>query len=216
MIHGIIFDFDGTLTKLTLDFKLLKEEMLNVADGFIPRDELKHLDGLYIIEMIYEIERLLGEKGRLFSQKAFKRLEELEIQAAAGKGLFPYTRDILKILMHRGIKLGIITRTCMKVINTVFPDMAEYIQGVSTREHEKHVKPDPRHVQHILEIISIKPENAMLVGDHPTDVMAGLRAGLITVGVLSGRTKRHEFEIAGAHFIVDDLTGILPIVEKLS
>jgi len=215
MIQGLIFDFDGTLTELTLDFQIMKEEILRVAKRFINIEKIEHLNGLYIIEMIYEIERLLGIKGVAFSKEAFKRLESLEVEAAKGKDLFPYARDVLGSLRHRGMKLGIITRTCMPVLNKVFPDMDEFINGISTREHIKFVKPDPRHVYHVLKTMSIRPENAILAGDHPTDVLAGLRAGVITVGVLSGRTKRHAFEDVGAHFIIDDIRGILQIVENL-
>lgn len=215
MISGIIFDFDGTLTELTLDFQLLREEILKVAEGFIDMGKIEHLKSLYVIEMIYEIENLIGIDGAMFSNKAFNRLMELEIEAATGKNLFPYTRDVLGGLRHRGMRLGIITRTCMPVLNKVFPDMKRYIHSVSTREHIKFVKPDPRHVHHALKNISVKPEDAILAGDHPTDVLAGLRAGVITVGVLSGRTKRQAFQDAGAHFIVDDIRGILPIVDNL-
>lgn len=215
MVQGLVFDFDGTLTELTLDFQLIREEILRVAERFIDIEKIGHLNNLYIIEMIYEIEKLLGIKGAAFSKEAFRRLESLEVEAANGKDLFPYTRDVLGGLRHRGMKLGIITRTCMPVLNKVFPDMDKFINGISTREHIKFVKPDPRHVFHVLETMSIRAENAILAGDHPTDVMAGLRAGVITVGVLSGRTKRHAFEDVGAHFIVDDIRGMLPIVDNL-
>ncbi|MBP8626695.1 MAG: HAD family hydrolase [Syntrophorhabdales bacterium] len=213
MTHGVIFDFDGTLTELTLDFKLLKDEILKIAERFVDKKTLNNLDGFYIIEMIYELERLIGENGMVFSQEAFRRLEELEVEAASGKGLFPYTRDVLMGLKKRGVKIGIITRSCIAVLNLVFPDMTEYIHGISTREHTRYVKPDPRHVQHVLRVISVKPENAMLVGDHPTDVTAGLQAGLTAVGVLSGRTDKRSFKDAGADFIVTDIRGILPIID---
>lgn len=216
MIHGVIFDFDGTLTELTLDFKSLKEEILNIAERFADRDVINSLDGFYIIEMIYELEGLIGREGRLFSQEAFNRLEELEIEAAEGKGLFPYTRDVLDDLRNRGIKIGIITRSCLSVLHKVFPDINEYIHGISTREHARYVKPDPRHVQHVLNTISLQPEHTMLVGDHPTDVIAGKQAGVKTVGVLSGRTKRQSFEDAGADFIVGDIREILPIIDRVA
>lgn len=215
MIDSVIFDFDGTLTELTLDFNYLRKEILWIASQFLPYNKLENLNSLYIIEMIYEVERLLCETGKLFSQKAFKKLEELEIAAAEGKGLFPYSRDVLRSLKERGIKIGIITRSCLSVLKKVFPDISEYSQAISTREHIKYVKPDPRHVKHVLNEISVKAENTMLVGDHPTDIIAGQKAGVITVGVLSGRTNKQAFIEVGADFIVDDIRGVLPIVDLI-
>ncbi|HON86358.1 MAG TPA: HAD family hydrolase [Syntrophorhabdaceae bacterium] len=213
IFRAVVFDFDGTLTELTLDFGLLREEVFKIARGYTDPETLKCLDGFYIIEMIYELERRLGERGRVFSGEAFKRLEELEIEAAAGKDVFPYTREVLKGLKDRGIKNGIITRSCVAVLHQVFPDINDYVHGISTREHIRYVKPDPRHVEHVLESIQVRPKDAMLVGDHPTDITAGKDAGLKTVGVLSGRTKQQSFKEAGADYIINDIREILAIVD---
>lgn len=214
MIKTVIFDFDGTLTELTLDFEHLRKEIVNIALKYTNTETLGILDGFYIIEMIYELEKMLGSKGKKFSKEAFKRLEELELGAAEGKGVFPYTRDVLKGLRDRGIKTGIITRSCLAVLNSVFPDISDYTDGLATREHSRYVKPDPLHVHYALRLLQTKPKDAMLVGDHPTDVIAGNNAGLTTVGVLSGRTKKENFEEAGADYIVADIRDILNIISN--
>lgn len=47
-------------------------------------------------------------------------------------------------------------------------------------------------------------EHAVMVGDHPVDILAGRTNGTATVGVTWGTGARHELEDAGADHIVDD------------
>jgi len=54
----------------------------------------------------------------------------------------------------------------------------------------------------------------VIVGDHPIDIQAGKSAGMKTVGVLTGRTKREEFERAGADYILLDATEINKVLEE--
>jgi phosphoglycolate phosphatase len=215
MIKAIIFDFDGTLTPLTLDFTCLKEEIVTIAKKYVTGEVIGELEGHYIIEMIYEIgERLRGEVAvdGSFEREAFERLRVLELDASQGKNLYPYTKPVLKNLKDKEIKTGIITRTCMDVIRNVFPDVDSYIDVIVTREHLRQVKPHPAHALEALRSVGVAPDEAMLVGDHPTDVIAGKEAGMATSGVLTGRTGRRAFEDIGATFILDDIRGLLQLI----
>jgi phosphoglycolate phosphatase len=217
MIKSIIFDFDGTLTPLTLDFTRLREEIVRIARKYVTEEAIGELEGHYIIEMIYEIgESLKGEAAgeESFEEEAFEKLRVLELEAAQNKDLYPYTREVLKDLKDQGIKPGIITRTCIDVIRSVFVDVKQYVDVVVTRENIRQVKPHPAHALEALRMLDVSPGEAMLVGDHPTDVIAGKGAGMITAGVLTGRTKRRAFEDVGATFVLDDIRDILQLILK--
>lgn len=213
-IRAIVFDFDGTLTPLTLNFVHLRTEILKIAEQYATKDvlkDLKGLEGFLVIEMIYAIDDALynHEGSQEFKNKAFERLRELEVEAAVGKDLFPYTRKTLKSLKDRSIKTGIITRSCLDVLKTVFPDIFDYIDNVVTRDDIKHVKPHVDHVNKILKMMDIPGENTLTVGDHPTDIMAGKAAGTYTAGVLTGRTLKDAFEGVGATYVLNDISEIL-------
>ena len=47
--------------------------------------------------------------------------------------------------------------------------------------------------------------NIFVVGDTPLDVAAGLKAGILTIGVASGEYSKDELQNSGAHFVLDDL-----------
>ncbi len=207
-ISGLVFDFDGTLTALTLDFQALKSEILNIARKYVPNETIIPLEGHYIIEIIYEIEGGLKGVGADFSREAFEKLGILELDASRGKDVYPYTRDVLGDLKKKGLKMGIITRSCVDVVRSVFPDVDRYIDGIITREHIRLVKPQPDHVTAAASLLSILPEEGIMVGDHPTDIVAGREAGMKTIGLLSGRSRREDFEKERATYILDDIRGI--------
>ncbi|MCX5804568.1 MAG: HAD-IA family hydrolase [Proteobacteria bacterium] len=211
MIKAIIFDFDGTLTPLSLDFAFLKGEIANIARRYTTEEIIKKIESNFIIEMIRKIEERLDgtSAAEEFQKKAFDRLKFLELESAMNKDVYPYTRDVLKNLKVKGVKTGIITRTCIDVVRRVFVDIDNYIDVTVTREDTKHVKPDPIHAFAALRMLGVLPDESMMVGDHPTDVMAGIGAGMMTVGVLTGRTQREDFEEIGATFIMDDIRDIL-------
>lgn len=208
MIRGVIFDFDGTLTELTLDFGHLRTEIEKVARKYVGDEEIRAREGQYIIEMIQAVEQELGEKAGEFRREAFARLRELELEASEGKDVYPYTRDVLRSLRDKGVKVGIITRSHLDILTHVFPDIDEYVQAVVTRDDVDHVKPHPDHAEETLRALGLRPEEAILVGDHPTDILGGQAFGMKTAGVLAGRTARADFEKVGATYILQDVRGI--------
>jgi phosphoglycolate phosphatase len=107
------------------------------------------------------------------------------------------------------------TRNCGGAVRKVFPDVDEYVDTMVTREDVPIVKPDPSHPEAVLERLGVNRRDALLVGDHPSDIQAGRSAGVQTVGVLSGRINKDELENAGADFVVGDIREILPIVSEM-
>ncbi|MCX7857624.1 MAG: HAD family hydrolase [Deltaproteobacteria bacterium] len=211
-LKAVIFDFDGTLAPLNLDFSFLREEVSKIALKYVSESILGSLNHYHILEMIYELEGYLGEKGKIFRKEAFSKLRELEVEAASKKSLFFYTRGVLKKLKETNIIEGIITRTCIEAVVTVFPDYKSYIQAVVTRDDVTRVKPHPEHVMKILNILNIVAEEAIVVGDHPTDIIAGNLVGMKTLGVLTGRTKREDFLKVGATYVFQDIRGLINLI----
>lgn len=206
--RAVIFDFDGTLTELTLDFQNLRSEIEGIARQYVPETTIMELKNSFIVEMIYEIEARLEGEGSKFKDETFEKLRVLELEAAKGKDVYPFTRSVLSLLKTKGLTIGIITRTCIDVVNSVFPDFGEYVEGIVTRDHIKDLKPHPDHIRAVCHALSVSPEEGILAGDHPTDMLAGKAVGMRTVGLLSGRTTREDLNRAGADYVVQDIRAI--------
>jgi phosphoglycolate phosphatase-like HAD superfamily hydrolase len=60
----------------------------------------------------------------------------------------------------------------------------------------------------ILDEFGVKAEDTILVGDTEDDIKAGYKAGVATVGVLSGLSGRSVLEKENPSLILDDITKL--------
>jgi phosphoglycolate phosphatase len=149
-----------------------------------------------------------------FYQEAHQVLHEVELRAAGEGKLLPGVKAALKSLRGRGFKVGIVTRNCEEAVRKVVPDIEAFCDVFVPRDLIKRVKPHPEQLTSVLKALHVTGEETVMVGDHPIDIQAGKRVGMKTVGVLTGRTKRDEFEKAGADLILNKVPEILKILEE--
>ena len=74
-----------------------------------------------------------------------------------------------------------------------------------------HAKPDPEPVNKILETLQFQPQEALVVGDAPYDILMGRNAGARTCAVTYGNGKRQELQAAGADYLIDRFADLLTI-----
>jgi hydrogenase expression/formation protein HypE len=208
-MEGVIFDFDGTIVELSIDFKRIKEKILNEAK----ERKLKIPEKNYpILELLEKIRKLNKEKGEEFYLTGHKILREEELKACKKTRPKEGAVELIEKLKENGIKVGIITRNCKDVVYKVVNKFNIPYDVVLTRDDVEKVKPDPFHIKKILEKLNLKKENVLIVGDHPFDVRCGKKLNLITCGVLSEYTKEEDFIKENADFILDDIREIEYVV----
>ena len=213
-IKTIIFDFDGTLAKLNIDFDQMREAVGKLILSYgITRDEL-HTD--FVLEMIDSAAAILNQRSPHMSKKFFYEansiIENIEIEAAENGELFDRTKELLNSLKSLKISCGIITRNCAKALKIVFPDILSYCPVVVCRDAVNKVKPHPEHLNMALKKLGSLAENTLMIGDHPLDIKTGHRAGTKTCGVLTGRCPKNDFIEAGADIVLSNAVDILNII----
>lgn len=218
VIKAVILDFDGTLAELNLDFSAMKEKILNLIEEYgIARDCLR--EG-YILEIIDEVTSVLLKKDRplaeLFAEKAQKMLREKELEAASESRLLPGVESMLRNLRSAGVKVGIITRNCDGAVRRICAHIESLCDAFLSRDSVERVKPDPHHLATLLDRLGVTVEGAIMVGDHPMDILAGKRVGMRTVGVLTGRTTRDQFLETGADYILESASQLPGLIERLN
>ena len=81
-----------------------------------------------------------------------------------------------------------------------------------TRDDVAKVKPDKAHLLTALGMLGVMPREALMVGDHRTDIECGRAAGAYTCGVLTDKTTRGELEEAGADLVVVSVAALVDIL----
>ncbi len=213
-IRAVVFDFDGTLAVLNIDFSSMRERVFDLMRHYGVKEEL--IEEKYLLEIIDEVYQLLWEKdpsaAEAFYQEAHQILHEIELKAAEEGRMLPGAEKALRFLRCKGIKVGIVTRNCEEAVRKVLPNIEEFCDVFVSRNSIKRVKPHPEHLTTVMEVLNVSGEEAVMVGDHPIDVQAGKRVGMKTIGVLTGRTKSAEFEKVGADYILKEATDVCALL----
>ena len=208
---AIVFDFDGTLAGLNIDFALMRAAVLELPlCRAIPEEKLA---GLYTLELIETTAALIAQRNKKdasrFRLEAYSVIAKIEMEAARKGKLFAGTKTLLAELRRRSIKTGIITRNCRAAVLRVFPDVGLYADATLAREDSQNVKPHPGHLQKALGILGVSGKDAAMVGDHPMDIMTARQAGSCAVGVLTGSADEKSLRAAGADLILANASAIL-------
>ncbi len=216
IIKAIVFDFDGTLAVLNIDFSVMRERVFElIRNAGVREDSIRER---YLLEIIDEVYSMIGQQNILrakeFYEEAHRVLQDVEREAAEEGRLISGAEETLRLLRQKGFRVGIITRNCEEAVRKVFPAIDDACDVFVSRDSVEKVKPHPEHLHSVLEALRVSGEEAAMVGDHLIDVEAGKRVGMTTIGVLTGRIQREEFEEAGADYILKDVTEVCELVKK--
>jgi phosphoglycolate phosphatase len=212
-LEVIVFDFDGTLAELRLDFGHMKKEVGLIASDYLDGELVPHLP---VLEWLDSLERRIHlrdvDAAREFRFRASRMIVEMEMEASREGMLFPFTRTLLRKLQAQRVHTAIITRNCAAAVEAVFPDMDDFCGCFLARDHVVKVKPDPEHLQKALARFGAAPGNSLMVGDHPLDVQTGKRAGTLTAGVASGSGTWDDLAGSGADWLASDCEELLDLL----
>jgi phosphoglycolate phosphatase len=212
-LRAVVFDFDGTLARPALDFPLMKRRIATLAQGYLGRPaEPGQTPALEWIEALAK--NLDVAQAESFRGQAHSLILSMEEEAASRTSLFEFVRPALKRLRSRGITPAVITRNNRQAVAAVFPDAENFISVLLTREDVDAVKPDPAHLLAALRAVGVGPSEALMVGDHPSDVLTARRAGAFAGAVASGGTPMEELLRDGPDFFAPDVGQLLRSLEE--
>ena len=211
MIKAVIFDVDGTLVDSVdlharawqeafahfgkqFDFERVRSQIGKGGDQLMPvflsKEELDDFG-----------EELEEYRGELFKREYLPRV----------KG-FPEVRELFQKLKDEGLKLALASSAKGDELKAYkerahIEDLVE--EETSSDDAEKS-KPHPDIFEAALERLGdVRPAEAVVVGDTPYDAEAAGKAGVKTVGLLSGGFPEEDLRAAGCVRIYRDPADLL-------
>lgn len=207
-IKAVLLDIDGTIVPLDIG--------LNSTIKAIRQLGLKSPSKNYLIQETFGytsdeyFKMLFPGKEHLL-----KKFKDLKYKAYLEKGVvkpFPDTLKVVKKLRERGYKIGLVSTNQRKFAKHVVKETKIQVDVLISLEDAKHRKPHPEPVLKACEKLSVKPNEAIFVGDDTFDIEAGKKAGTITVGITTGKKKEKDFIAVRADYIIKNLTELLTII----
>ena len=229
--YGVIFDFDGTI----LDIKPALEKSIEEVfkENQIETDmEQTIIEIGSILDSIqgYPIPKILLQSHEIFKyltvlkdvpflkklRLAMKIFTKFQTYSSEEAEFFPGTKELLSFL-GKSCKLYIIshnkTENIVKVLQKEGLDSKfEEIYGADMLPA---LKPNPEAlIPPMKKSGNYKGKEWLILGDMPTDIEAGKEAGLYTIGIASGISKKEVLAEFQPDLLVNSLTELLNLIDN--
>jgi len=213
MINTILFDLDGTLINTN---DLITASFMHTLNHFYP-NQYTEKDILPFFGEPLEVSFTRVDPNRVEELTTFYRKHNIEKHDEFVKE-YPNVNSTLSALKEKGFKLAVVTTKRWETakLGLRFAKMESFFDTVVTIDGINNPKPDPEPLYLALERLGAAPEEAIMVGDSPSDVMAGHNAGTKTVAVSWAIKGVQVFDEVHPDFIIDDMSEMLGIVDELN
>ena len=219
---AIIFDLDGTLLEFKLDYKTERVEVSAwLAEQGIPVAILSMEKGLF--GALRRMESYMKNVGK--DEKEIRRVKEgvlsmadrYEMKAIRETDLIPGVFGALRKLRDMKLKIALFTIDGEKATSCALERfrIRRFFDAIATRDSVPAVKPDPAHLKPVLQALSIKPAEAIVVGDSVLDMRCATRLKVPAVGVVTGISTPEELIDAGASYLASSSAEIPSLVRQL-
>jgi len=185
ILKAIIFDLDGTLINSAIPFKKMKLRIIKYLEDAGVTPSLLNGEMLNF-EITSKAVDDLKSKGfsRRYIEKALDEvsniMNKVELESSDDATLLLGVPETLKALKKRGLKIGLMTRSCREYAERILEkfNLQKYFDVIIARDDVENPKPDPSHAIKLLRILNVSAEEALFVGDHWSDAECAERSGL--------------------------------------
>lgn len=216
-MHALIFDLDGTLIDTVYAHVFAWQRAL--AEAGLP------VDG-------WRIHRRIGMSGGLLARQLGRELgrdvgeaEGKALQARHGelfRELLPVRRplpgavELMRFLQERELRFGIATSGRRPEI-----DASLEVLGIAPevpiiqRTDVARAKPEPDLFLACQRKLGVEPGDCYVIGDAVWDLLAARRAGMLSIGLLTGGYGEDELSKAGAYRVYRDAAELHRSLDEL-
>jgi phosphoglycolate phosphatase len=128
--------------------------------------------------------------------------------------LFPNVKYVLRYLKEKGYKLAVASNrpTKFSLILIRHLGIEKYFNYWLCADKLKHGKPNPEILRRIIRKFSLKPKQALYVGDMALDAQAGRRAGISTIIVATGSSRLTEIKKEKPALVIREVLELLEVL----
>lgn len=211
MVKAVIFDIDGTLIDSVdlharawheafahfgkqFDFERVRYQIGKGGDQLLPvflsEDEIEKFG-----------DELTEYRGELFKREYLPRIVA-----------FPRVRELFERILNEGKRVALASSAKKDELSEYkrIANIEDLVEEEASADDAEKSKPHPDIFEAALaELDDIEPSDAIVIGDTPYDAEAARKAGVPTIGVLSGGFPEEDLREAGCVRIYKDAADLL-------
>jgi HAD superfamily hydrolase (TIGR01509 family) len=211
VIKAVIFDVDGTLVDSNdLHIKAWREAMRGCGKD-VSYEELHEQMGKGG-DQLMPIFCSPEELKRFGSELEQNRTELFKSDYLPRVRPFPKVRELFERIKEDGLSIALASSATEEEVEGHKKNLRieDLLETATSSDDAKRSKPHPDIFQAALAGLGeAEPEEAVVIGDTPYDVIAAGKAGIRTIGLLSGGFKEEDLRGAGAVEIYKDVADLL-------
>lgn len=211
LIKGVIFDLDGTLLNtnelIYKSFKYMFKEVLNIEPD---KEEITLLYGKPL-----EVSLQKYTKNDDLIKKMISVYRDYNISHHDSMcNVFKDIPEMMKELKENKIKCAVVTSKKRDVAmkGLIISDILEFMDVVITPEDTEKHKPEAEPALKACEKLNLKPEEVIMVGDSPYDLLCGKNAGCLSCGVEYTEISLDELKKVNPDYMIKEPLELLDII----
>lgn len=210
-IKAVLFDLDGTLLDTSeFIFSAFEHTLEHHDREVLDRQTMGKMMGRSLSECYEEFAPGIDPEDMMERHRIFQSGNKHLVKP------FPQTIKLLNNLKKSGYKIAIVTSRVGSAQESMDETgVSKYIDVLINAESTKQHKPHPEPVLKALEKLSVKAEEAVMVGDGDADVLSGKAAGVVTVGVTFGMVPLEILKASRPDYLVYNLNEVEDVISML-
>ncbi|HEV7255927.1 MAG TPA: HAD family hydrolase [Mesorhizobium sp.] len=216
MPKAVVFDMDGTLIDTVGLHARAWEDTFRQFGHEVPAERIRGQIGKGGDQLmpVFLDQSVVEENGEAMERFRAARFKERYLPEARG---FPGVRELFQRIRAQGSRIALAS-SCKTDEIEGYMELAgipDLVDARTTTDDAQRSKPEPDIFQVALKRLEgVTPEEAIVVGDSPYDALAAAKAGIRTVGLLSGGFPEAELRQAGCIAIYKDPQDLLQHFES--
>lgn len=209
----LIFDLDNTLIHSHIDFRALRQALIEILHRHGSQLPVEVLARHAIPELVAMGEHIGPEVGRAMWEVVLRH----ERAGLEGATLIEHAGEVLNALKDLGYPLALLTNNGRAAVEEVLNTfgLAGMFEVVVSREDVPSPKPNPEGIALILHRLRCEPAGAYMIGDAWIDGLAAQRAG---VRFIAFRPREEDLRSRGIvpWAVIQDLRELLQLFSTTS
>jgi phosphoglycolate phosphatase len=226
VLKAIIWDLDGTIIDFNIDFMRARKEVITIFKSCgVPRKILSIRSK--ISETVETSKKFLTQHShsenfiRSVLNEVNDAVIQIETEAANNARMVKGIDEVLQFAKNNGLKQAIFTYNTVSNarLSLINVNLLNFFDIIAGRDSVVNPKPHPDHINYIMSILNVKPQETVVIGDTSRDIKAALLVGAYSIGLKTRIAKIFRDKIFDhANKIIDSREiplGLINILQEL-